>query len=109
MNDAKITVKKALSFVLVVVLIVATLFGLDVPFDFEDVANETENTAQEVVVTDENNDKKTHPPTDEVETDTPQETAPTDDVEDAEGSVNGEVAEPNQPQDTATEGEVKNA
>ncbi len=108
MNDAKITVKNALSFVLVVVLIVATLFGLEVPYDWNDVSQEN---AQEVVVTDENTNKESKPPaTDEVAQDTPQESAPTEDViEDAEDSVNGEVAEPTESQNSATKGDVKYA
>jgi hypothetical protein len=107
MNDAKITVKTALSFVLVVVLIVATLFGIEVPYDWNDVSQET---AQEVVVTDQNTDKESTPSAEKVEQGTPQETAPTEDaIEDAEDSVVGEVADQTEPQNSATKGDVKNA
>lgn len=134
MNDAKKTVKTALSLALVVVLIVATLFGLDVPYELDDVVQETEAPEQTEIVTDENaNEESTptvlpktdetappteevehpiedvEPPTDEVDPQHPQDTAPTDDVETAEPSETDEVAPPSEPTTDATEGDVKNA
>ena len=120
MNDAKITVKKALSLALVVVLIVAVLFGLDVPYDLDDVVQETEETTQTDIVASENaseesttpvlpDEDKADTPTDEVETQLPQETAPTDDVDTAEPSETGEVAHPSETTTDATEGDVQNA
>lgn len=128
MNDAKSTVKTALSFVLVVVLIVATLFGIKVPYGIEDVApeadatveangevapdttDETENAPTEEVETPTTEDVEQQP-TDEVVTDAPQETTPTENeiVEDVEISGEGEVAEPTETEQPATEGDVENA
>ena len=134
MNDAKKTVKTALSLALVVVLIVATLFGLEVPYEMDDVVQDTEALEQTEIVADENTNEEsttavlpdedetepptdevappvedTEAPTDEVETQLPQETAPTDDVETAEPSETGEVAPPSEPTTDATEGDVQNA
>lgn len=127
MNDAKKTLKQALSFALVVVLIVATLFGLDVPYEIEDVATDFEETevAETIVADEQTNEESTHsteattekevdevaPSTDEVETQSPQETAPTEDeaVKDAVSSESGEVADTTEPQPVATEGDVQNA
>lgn len=134
MNDAKKTVKTALSLALVVVLIVATLFGLEVPYEMEDVVQDTEALEQTEIVAGENTNEEsttavlpdedktenptdevappvedTEAPTDEVETQLPQETAPTDDVETAEPSETGEVAPPSEPTTDATEGDVENA
>lgn len=134
MNDAKKTVKTALSLALVVVLIVATLFGLDVPYELDDVVQDTEALEQTEIVTDENTNEEstttvlpetdeTEPPTeeveppiedvetptDDVENQPPQETAPTDDVETAETSETDEVALPSETTTDATEGDVKNA
>lgn len=127
MNDAKKTLKQALSFALVVVLIVATLFGLDVPYEIEDVATDFEETevAETIVADEQTNEEPTPsteattekevdvvaPSTDEVETQSPQETAPTEDeaVKDAVSSESGEVADTTEPQPVATEGDVQNA
>ena len=126
MNDAKKTLKQALSFALVVVLIVATLFGLDVPYGIEDVATDFEETevTDTIVADEQTNEEPTPsteattekevdevaPSTDEVETQ-PQETAPTEDVttEDAASSESVDVAETTEPQPDATEGDVQNA
>ena len=131
MNDAKKTVKKALSLALVVVLIVATLFGIDVPYKLDDVVQDTKAIEQTDIVTPENTNEESpptvlpetdetetpteevEPPIEDVETTTdevdhqpPQDTAPTDDVETAEPSETDEVALPSEPTTDATEGDV---
>lgn len=134
MNDAKKTVKTALSLALVVVLIAAALFGLDVPYELDEVVQDTEALEQTEIVAGENTNEESPTPvlpetgeteaptdevappvedteatTDEVETQTPQETAPTDEVVTAAPSETGEVATPSEPTTEATEGDVKNA
>lgn len=125
MNETKSTVKTALSFVLVIVLIVGALFGIKLPYDAEDVAptdEVTDVTETEAPVDDEkqeDNDNVGEVPVEDDENtvddgvtdDVPQESAPTDIVEDeADNSGDTDVAEPTEDETVdATEGDVENA
>lgn len=129
MNDSKITPKTVVSLALVVLLIVATLFGINVPYELEDVITETNDTVDTSEVTptiaedDEQNPSSTdeveHPsadtleesPTDTAETNVSTDSAPVENetVEDADVSNGDNVADPVETEISATEGDVENA
>jgi hypothetical protein len=116
------TVKTALSFVLVLVLIIGAIFGLEMPYDAEDVLPTDEATkpteAPVVDETQEDNDDVVQVPVEDDENtvddgvvdDVPQDSAPTDtEQEDVDNSAETDVAEPTEDETSATEGEVENA
>lgn len=124
MNETKSTVKTALSFALVIVLIVGALFGIKLPYDAEDISptDEVTDVAEtETPVDDEkqedNNDVVQAPVEDDENTvddgvtnDEPQDSTPTDtDNEVVDNSAETDVAEPTEDETSATEGDVENA
>lgn len=124
MNETKSTVKTALSFALVIVLIVGALFGIKLPYDAEDIspADEVTDVAEtEAPIEDEkqedNNDVVQVPVEDDENTvddgvtnDEPQDSTPTDtDNEVVDNSAETDVAEPTEDETSATEGDVENA
>ena len=122
MNDARSTVKTLLSFVLVIVLIVGALFGINLPYDAEDIVAPDEVTT---IPQDNTNDEKQEdnngvvevPVEDDDNTvdegvvnEIPQVSTPTEvQTENVDNSADGEVAEPTEDNKTATEGDVENA
>ena len=118
------TVKTALSFALVIVLIVGALFGIKLPYDAEDIAptdeetNVTETETPVVDETQEDDDNVVQAPVEDdentvddgVTNDEPQDSTPTDtDNEVVENSAETDVAEPTEDETSATEGDVENA
>ena len=116
------TVKTALSFVLVLVLIIGAIFGLEMPYDAEDVlpTDEAPKPTEAPVVdeTQEDNDNVVQAPVEDDENtadegvtdEAPQDSTPTDEeTEDVDNSADTTVAETTEDETTATEGDVENA
>lgn len=88
MNETKSTVKTVLSFVLVLVLIVGTLFGIDVPYDENDIDIEG-------IVTEEPTVEDEQPETDDITNGVPEETPPVvDEPKDEPTTETPDVDEP---------------
>jgi hypothetical protein len=127
-TEARKTAKTALGFLLVLVLLFATFFGLDVPYGVEDVIPEdtqvetqapieNEQTNEEVQAPEteapvENEDaNKDVPVEDTTVEDTPQASAPVENEnENVDNSGESNVTEPTEDDNTVTEeGDVENA
>lgn len=97
MNETKKTVKTVLSFVLVLVLIVGTLFGINLPYGSEDVPlDNTDGVTGEVSTDVAPNKEQTETPNEDVPTvdapvvDEPTVETPIDDTNDVETPVEDE-------------------
>ena len=119
-TEARKTAKTILGFLLVVGLLIGALFGLDVPYEVEDVIPEDTTNVEIETTVDENengDNADTDVPVEDTENtddgvidDVPQDSTPTDtETEDVDNSVDTEVAEPTEDETTATEGDVENA
>jgi hypothetical protein len=116
MNETKSIVKTVLAFILTLVLIAGSLFGIDVPYDVGDLEGlETEGVVDEQApVEDEQNDvdvpaEDNANTEDGEQTDEPQDSTPTEDDEVVDNSAEDEVADPAEDETDATEGDVENA
>lgn len=131
-TEARKTAKTVLGFLLVVGLLIGAFFGLDVPYDVEDVvpnetttaettappADETTAPTEDQKPADDENADVEVPVEDVVDTedsatqdDVPQDSTPTEDNdENVDNSVDTEVTEPTEDENTVTEeGDVENA
>lgn len=101
MNENQKLVRAGLSFVLVLVLIIGTAFGINLPFDADDVMlEETEKVEVDMEA-----------PVEDTVDNSSQDSAPVDeDVEDVDNSGEVEVTEPSEDDNTVTEeGDKENA
>lgn len=130
MNNAKSTVKTVLGFVLVIILILGTLFGIEIPYDEDDIAsmgtdittsavtaevttNEVEQTKPSDITTAVPQVTTSVPnePTEEVPSNTTEDTAedvevPVEDTEDATQDSTPTDAETDKTVDNSEDGDV---
>lgn len=117
MNETKSIVKTVLAFILTLVLIAGSLFGIDVPYDAGDLEGlETEGVVDEQAPVEDEQDDVDVPVEDNAntddgeQTDEPQDSTPTEDDEVVDNSAEDEVADPTEDETDATEeGDVENA